>query len=109
LAINWLEDWAHFTSALRLAHVHITEAEDELVWNFPNVGGKYSMKMGYQVLINIENGDNCWWYKPMWSLKGPLKESFSSGSFYKIECSPGKEFSAGENMVLDIVICVKIG
>lgn len=73
LAINWLEDWAHFTSALRLAHVHIREAEDELVWYFPNAGGKYSTKMGYQVLINIENGDNCWWYKPMWSLKGPLK------------------------------------
>jgi hypothetical protein len=63
LAKNWSEIWTQYTDSLRLAHVHFPEVEDELVWNYLKVGGKYSAKLGYQYLFQGDRGEICWWFK----------------------------------------------
>lgn len=54
------------------AHIHLSEAKDELVWSFNTSGGRYSTKLGYDVQnFNLEDGP--WWSKKIWKIKAPLK------------------------------------
>jgi hypothetical protein len=45
-------EWTWYISILRQAHVHLSDVEDELVWIYPNVSGRYYAKSGYQALVN---------------------------------------------------------
>jgi hypothetical protein len=42
---NWEEEWSQYTIKLRQVDVHIIEAKDDLVWNYPNASVRYSTNM----------------------------------------------------------------
>jgi hypothetical protein len=70
---QFIEVWENYTRSLKNAHIHITEKEDELVWqNSPF--GEYTPKLGYtQLMIDLHNQEPVWWWKGLWKIKCPLK------------------------------------
>jgi hypothetical protein len=57
---NWSEYWLQFRDFLRTTNVHLSEEEDDLVWIFLDLGGKYSTKLGYKYLFQGDGNDTCW-------------------------------------------------
>jgi hypothetical protein len=60
LDIIWHKTCSIFTSELRKAHIPLMDYENELVWQFKNLGGKYSTNNGYHALIS-EGENNIEW------------------------------------------------
>lgn len=53
---------------LRKAHVHLSEAENEVVWNYPNTDRRYTTKLRYQAMVSSNVEGSCWLYKDLWKV-----------------------------------------
>jgi len=71
LYAQWCLSWDLFISELRKEHIHLTEAEDELVWLFNKLGDLYSKKLGYQAIMNEDEHAQLWWYRKLWKVWVP--------------------------------------
>lgn len=58
---------------LVLAHIHLIDQEDELVWDL-DPAGSYTPKAGYiKLSTEVDPREEVWWWRPLWKLKCPAK------------------------------------
>ena len=62
-----------YIRGLQLAHIQLTEHEDDLVWDL-DPAGVYTPKAGYLFLSADDGGrEEVWWWRSLWKLKCPSK------------------------------------
>ena len=65
--------YENYIRGLQLAHIQLTEQEDNLIWDL-DPGGAYSPKAGYLILSTEDGGrEEVWWWRSLWKLKCPAK------------------------------------
>ena len=56
-----------------MAHIQLTEQEDDLIWDL-DPSGAYTPKAGYLMLSAEAGGrEEVWWWRKLWKLKCPSK------------------------------------
>lgn len=63
--------WTLFISELCNGHIKLKDEPNCLIWNQNKVGGFYSAKLEYEVLMKEDGMDECWWWCQLWKVKAP--------------------------------------
>jgi len=64
-----MQEWDHYTQALKLAHIQLVLREDDLIWDL-HLSGVYTLKVGYiQLSEDQVLGEEIWWWRRLWKFK----------------------------------------
>ncbi|KAH9294277.1 hypothetical protein KI387_040519, partial [Taxus chinensis] len=68
-----VHSWNDYLAKLRRGHIRLQEEPDCIVWTQNKTVGIYTARLGYKVLMAIENQAACWWWSKIWKVKVPMK------------------------------------
>jgi hypothetical protein len=93
--------WDMYVQALKVSNIHLTDREDELLWD-GDPGGIYTPKAGYvQLSVDIHQREQLWWWKKLWKQHCPTKGKIWSGRLWRTKYQLGTIFKRGSSMVRD--------
>jgi len=65
--------WDRYSRALRRENIHLSDRDDELIWD-GDLEGVYTPKEGYvQLSIDHLQQEVKWWWRKLWKQKCPAK------------------------------------
>ena len=68
------EEWNKYINLLVTNFIHLGTDPDKLVWTKNPKTGQYTTKLGYQVSIEEQTGEEKkWWWKKLWHTQSPIK------------------------------------
>lgn len=66
---NLVTSWNDYVEELKRAHIILREDSSYIVWSQNNTTRNYTMKLGYQILMDSKYYEIYWWCSIIWKVK----------------------------------------